>query len=240
MQIKVISPIVGSQPDLEAEQVVPHGAARPGTALELHYLNKGFPSVESELSDTVNSAQVIVETLQADCDRYDGIFINCFDDPGVLSLREALPIPVCGGYVPSMLTAMSLGERVAVITTDERCIPMEERKARMYGFDRHLVAVGCVSIAVVDLLEKRDELLNRLVQECERLHREYRADAVCLGCTVMAGLWKSLREQLKQRGCPIQVVEPLTTGIHWLENLIDMGYTNSRGLSLNLDALKMD
>ena len=30
MQIKVISPVVGSQPDLEAEQVVHHGAARAG------------------------------------------------------------------------------------------------------------------------------------------------------------------------------------------------------------------
>ncbi len=29
MQIKVISPVVGSQPDLEAEQVVPHGPPGP-------------------------------------------------------------------------------------------------------------------------------------------------------------------------------------------------------------------
>ena len=93
MQIKVISPVVGSQSDLEAERMVLHQAARPGTALDLHYLDLGFPAVESELSHTVNAAQVIMETLRADHTCYDGVFINCFDDPGVLPLREALSIP---------------------------------------------------------------------------------------------------------------------------------------------------
>ena len=238
MQIKVISPVVGSLSSLEDEQITLNNASRPGTTLDLHYLDFGFPSVESELSHTVNAAQVIVETLRSDCSHYDGIFINCFDDPGVLPLREALSIPVCGGYVPSMLTAMSLGDRIAVITTDERCIPNENRKARTYGFDHHLAAVGCVSIAVVDLLTQQEELLDRVAAECERLYRDYQVNVVCLGCTVMAGIWKPLQKRLALHGCPVYVVEPMTTGIHWLENLIDMGYTNSLGLNLTLDTLK--
>lgn len=240
MRIKVISPVVGPQTDLKKELILLNQVVHPGTSLDLHYLEFGFPSVESELSHTVNAAQVIVETLRSDLSSYDGIFVNCFDDPGVLPLREALTIPVCGGYVPSMLTAMSLGERIAVITTDERCIPNEERKARMYQFDRHLVTVGCVSIAVVDLLERQEELLERLAEECQRLYRDYRVNAICLGCTVMSSIYNPLRKLLAQQGCPVHIVEPMATGIHWLENMIRTGHTNSLGLNLNLDALKWE
>ncbi|MCE5236648.1 MAG: aspartate/glutamate racemase family protein [Clostridiaceae bacterium] len=239
MLLRVIDPVTGfTKKDIEEELETMRRCVHKGTELELISLDNGFPSIESELSHTINSAETVIRAIRAMSGNCDGIFVNCFDDPAVIACREALSIPVYGGYIPSMLTAMSLGERIAVITTDERCIPNEERKARMYGLDGRLKAVSSISISVVDLLEKRGELTEKLADECERLYRRYRINAVCLGCTVMSGVIGGLRKKVNERGCNVQVVDPMTVGIRWLENIVELGYSNSLGLGLDLEGLK--
>ena len=88
-----------------------------------------------------NGTEVVREGLRAAERGAEGIFVNCFDDPGVQALREMVDIPVYGGYVPSILTALSLGGRVGIITTDHDGIANEERKARTEGFDGKIFSV---------------------------------------------------------------------------------------------------
>lgn len=238
MKIKVINPVLQTEEELREEEHYIQGAVRPGVQIELACLQNGFPSVESELSHAVNTGELAAQLLRQDLSEFDGVFVNCFDDPGVLACREALTIPICGGYVPSMLTAMFLGDRIGIITTDPRCIPNEKRKARAYGFEHRLAAVGCVSIPVTDLLSCQDQLLQALADECERLYTKQQTDAICLGCTVMARVWQGLQQELRRRGCPVRVVEPMKTGLYWLENMVQLQYTNSLGLHLDLDHMK--
>jgi len=238
MRLLIISPV--TQTDLERDEEERYIQSLMGdqVEVELKNIHFGFPSVESDLSHTVNAAELIVELLRRDLSGVDGVFINCFDDPGVTACREALEIPVFGGYVPSMLTAMSLGERIGVITTDPSCIANEERKARAYGFDRRLVEVGCASINVVDLLNDPRKLMLTLADECERLHKDARVDVICLGCTVMSRVWKALQAELKHRGCSVYVVEPMITGLYWLKNSVELGYSNSFHLGHTLEAIR--
>ncbi|MDV6277188.1 aspartate/glutamate racemase family protein [Rhodococcus erythropolis] len=54
----------------------------------------------------------------------DGVFITCFVDPRVQAAREIVDAPVVGGFEPSFLTAMSLGDRVGVVTILPNVVPM--------------------------------------------------------------------------------------------------------------------
>ena len=88
-------------------------------------LQYGFPSVENELSGMVNGAQAAVQ-LYKEKEELQGVFIDCFDDPGVYQCREMLEVPVVGAYSAAISTALQCAERIGIITTDEAGILNEE------------------------------------------------------------------------------------------------------------------
>ncbi len=209
----------------------------PETQLEFMTLKKGFPSVESELQGTFNATGVILNAFQAQADGCAGIFVDCFDDPGVYACREALDIPVFGAWLPAVLTAMSLAERVGIITTDREGILNEERKVRMAGFEKRVVAVGQVNLGVADIIEHPDELVRRLADKCTELWDKERIGAVCLGCTAMAPIIYKLQDKLRELKCPISVVEPLMAGVTYLEHTAHLRYSNALHSGITLDEL---
>lgn len=120
----------------------------------------------------LNGAEILKLAREAEKRGADGIFVDCFDDPAVFPCRECLDIPVFGGYVPAVLTAMGLAERVGIITTDEAGILSEERKARLHGFHSRIAAIRCVDMGVAllrndtaALIEQADQTLNRAKHE---------------------------------------------------------------------------
>lgn len=90
-------------------------------------LKYGFPSVENELSGMVNGAQTAIQLYEGK-EEIEGVFIDCFDDPGVYQCREMLHIPVVGAYGAAISAALQCGERIGIITTDEEGIFNEEKR----------------------------------------------------------------------------------------------------------------
>lgn len=238
MKLLVIMPTTKNYTEIiEESRVYLKQFLHPKTQLDFVCIEHGFPSVESELHAAFNAPDVIRAAQQAEKDGYDGVFVNCFDDPGVYACRESMEIPVFGGYQTAMITLLSLGERVAVITTDTPGLLSEERKARLAGLESRLAAIRKVDIGVLELDDK-ERLLAKLVPACKALWEEDRVNAVSLGCTAMHYLIDDLRARLAAENCPITVVEPLANGVKYLEHVIQMGYTNSLHLGHGMGALE--
>ncbi|MDY4105625.1 MAG: aspartate/glutamate racemase family protein [Oscillospiraceae bacterium] len=191
------------------------------TELEFLGLDRGFPTIESETQALVNGAEVLRAAAAAYKQGSDGIFVDCFDDPGVYACRELLPIPVVGGHAPAMHTAALLSDRYAVLTTDRAGILNEERKARAAGFTP--AAIRCVDMGVLDLEQHTQALLDRLEPVCRELWERERITAVVLGCTGMFAAAPALQRRLTTQGIPMQVVEPFTAGVTELERLVRLG-----------------
>ena len=107
MKIKVIDAVVKDSDRLRTNEQYIRESLRPDTEIDFAHMAKGFPSVECELHAAFNKPQIIAAAIQAERDGFDGVFVNCFDDPGVYECRELLSIPVFGGYVPAMMTELS-------------------------------------------------------------------------------------------------------------------------------------
>ena len=208
---------------------------RPETELEFISIQKGSCTIESETQAMLNGAEVWKLAREAEKRGSDGIFVDCFDDPAVYACRECLTIPVFGGYVPSVLTAMGLAERVGIITTDEEGLLSEERKARLHGFDTRISAIRCVDMGVALLRNDTAALVDALLEACLRMKREDRVGAVCLGCTGMIQAMDQLEVKLRERDCRLTVVEPVTAGVSWLERCCVMKKTNSLGVRIPAD-----
>lgn len=222
MKLTIIIPVTGGiASDVTGNRSVLTPLLSVDTELEFVGVDRGFPTIESETQALVNGPEVLRAAAAAYDRGSDGIFVNCFDDPGVYACRELLPIPVVGGYAPAMHTAALLSDRYAVLTTDRAGILSEERKARASGFTP--AAIRCVDMGVLDLEAHTQVLLDHMEPVCRELWEQERITAVVLGCTGMFAAAPALQRRLNAQGIPMQVVEPLTAAVTELERLVRLG-----------------
>lgn len=245
--LRIIVPITGQEAVLTqkfndiSEYLKPY--LDPATVLRFSSLDHGFGSIETELQGLVNGAQVVM-AVSNESDglgqKDDGIFIDCFDDPGVYGCRELGLVPVIGPYQAAITTAMNLSDRIGVITTDTPGILNEEKKARAMGVAGRIVSIRAVELPVADIRTEKEKVLNDLIDVCTIMYREDRVTAVCLGCTAMFYIADELKERLKAAGIGINVIEPILNGMLTLEHMVKMKSNNYIPGGVNFDSIKWD
>jgi allantoin racemase len=226
MHIRVILPII-------CESLLEHvhsevvGWAAPGTTVDVVSLERGTASIESEYDEALAAPGILQRVEQAARDGVDGVFITCFGDPGVHAAREIIDTPVVGGFEPAVLTALSLGENVGIITVLPNVVPMLRSLARRYVIERRIGTIRVVDLPVLGL-EDRQVLLERLLEQASDAIAKGEADVIVLGCTGMLGVADELRQRLAAKGLGVPVVDPTGAAVTWLESCVRLGLTPSR------------
>ena len=87
MKLTVIIPVSGDiSDDIAGDRAALTPLLAPDTKLEFVGLDRGFPTIESEVQALVNGAEVLREAAAAFERGSDGVFVNCFDDPAVFAM----------------------------------------------------------------------------------------------------------------------------------------------------------
>ena len=141
--------------------------------------------------------------------------------------REIIDAPVVGGFEPAMLTALSLGENVGIITVLPNVVPMLRSLARRYTIERRIGTIRVIDMPVLGL-EDREVLLERLLEQASDAVVKGEADVIVLGCTGMLGVAAQLRDRLAAKGLHVPVVDPTGAAVTWLESCVRLGLTPSR------------
>lgn len=236
MKLKFIIPVVGDYSDYSEELAAylkPY--LMPETELEFSSLQYGFETVETELAGMVNGSQVVMAVK--DNGNFDGVFVDCFDDPGVYGLREMGRIPAVGPYEAAVTTALSLGERIGIITTDQAGILNEEKKARNLGVSDRIVSIRALDLMVENIKGEKDTLLTGLADLCTEMAAQDRVSVICLGCTAMYYIYEDLLQILADRKVRVNVIEPVRNGCVALESMVRMGYNNFIPGGVSFDTL---
>ncbi|HWQ77438.1 MAG TPA: aspartate/glutamate racemase family protein [Anaerovoracaceae bacterium] len=237
MRIKIIEPVILDEKEILQEERYLKSRVNPGVEIEFATITDGFESIESEIHTIFNAPEIILKAKKAEEEAFDGVFINCFADPGVYAVRETIKIPVLGGFLPSLLTAASLSEKVCIIATDTNGVNLVRRNLRSYGLRDRVGVIKNVGLGVLELNNK-EILLERLISNCIEVIENDGINVFIFGCTGMSYIAEELRSSLRDRGCSATIVEPLETGVRYLEYLIGLGHTNSLSYKISLDALK--
>lgn len=226
MRLTAISPILGEgfgrAVAKEAAEWLP-----PEAQLDARSVRYGVASIESAYDEALCAPPILEQVEDATAAGTDGIFVSCFADPAVVAARERVGIPVVGGFEPSMLTALSLGDRIGIITVLPNVVPTIRAAIRRHGLtDR------CSSIRVVDMpvlgLEDRNTMLERLHAQARAAIDSDEADVMVLGCTGMSGAAYELQQRLATTGGKVPVLDPTGAAVGWLAHLIRLGVTPSR------------
>jgi allantoin racemase len=225
MKIRVVVPIIS---EIFNEEVLEETSQfkAPDTNIDVVNIQKGPASIESRYDDVLATYHILEEVIQAEKDGCDGVFIDCFGDPGVEASRELVKIPVVGGFQPAALTASLIAGKWSVVTVLTNVVPMVQDLARKMGIESNMASVRHINTPVLELQDK-SVMQTRLLGRMESAVDQDGAEAIVLGCTGMLGLSQYLAEKMAAGGRPVPVVDPTAAAIGYLELLVRSGLSQS-------------
>ena len=199
----------------------------PSTQVDTWYLDRGPASIEGEYDECLAAAAVVLKCIEAEKAGYDAIFVDCFGDPGVRAAREAVNIPVFGGFEPVVQYALGTSDKVSIVTVLPEVLPMIGGLVAKAGIEKRFAKIRCINIPVLHLGDIRG-LIDALADESIKAIEEDRAGTIVLGCTAMTGVKEEVEKALMAAGYDIPVLEAAQSALVMLETFVRMGIHHSR------------
>ena len=156
---------------------------------------------------------------------YDAVCIDTMSDSGMEALRSALDIPVISPGKASMLFAMMLGNKFALLGQWEPAVIRAQKFVKSLGLEAFCAGVENYDVKpdYVNLMAgKEDKTLPRMLAAGKRAVANG-ADVLILGFTTMHQAHEYLSARL-----PIPVVNPGPLTYKLVESVLDLGITHSR------------
>lgn len=152
----------------------------------LPHTPKGGPAYVSTPADVALAAGKVVETIASAAEDAmpDGCLIACFGEPGLLAARRRFVFPIVGMAEASMLTAMQLGGKFAILTLGEHWPAMLGDLVKMYGVQDRCAGIRRVAGTPFELMadpERAADLVAAAARDCD-------ADTVIIGGAALTGL----------------------------------------------------
>ncbi len=229
MRIFILNPVSTSIWNQITEKALEQ-VAWSDTELTIGNLDNGPKSIESDLDVVLAAPYVIEKVVEAEDKGYDAVVINCFDDPGLEAAREKTSILVLGIGETSIITALHLGYKFAVISTGEKSKASYDLKALKLGVRDRLAYASGIPIHVLELRSDEEKTKQLLLDEARKAVEQYYAEVVVLGCSGMIGLAEWLSEELK-----VPVIDPTITTFKIAEALASISLKHSRKYLYRVD-----
>ena len=163
---------------------------------------EGMPYGIETQRDVDAVATPVAEYVAAHTDAFDAFVVACFSDPGLHGAREATDRPVFGIAESGLLTAMSLGGSIGVLSIGAASLERHWRTYRALGVAARVAADLPIGATVAELADA-ERLGDRMVVTGRRLVDQHGAQVLVLGCAGMA----HYRDML-ERTLGVSVVEP--------------------------------
>lgn len=220
MKVRLIVPAnTSSFNDAMRDAVTP--ILTPDVELDVTNITGGIPHIESQTDFAINTPYVIELVKKSQAEGYQGIFVSDFDFCGVEPSRENVSIPVIGGFRPSALTAISLSEKVGLVTIVDSVVPMQEEHFRNFGILNNLACILPTNIPVKDIGVGNPKTIEKIFTLAVKAIDEYGAQSIILGCTGFIGVADPVARKLYDRyQAYIPVLDPNRVGMSYLINLV--------------------
>jgi len=114
----------------------------------------------------------------------------------VEAAREVVDIPVAGGFVPAVFTALGLSGRFSILTLSQSTLAMQRSHARAYGVDGALASVRQLNCSPDDL-NHTELVVNKALEQALRAVKEDGAEAIVLGHTGLIQVARRVSELLE-------------------------------------------
>lgn len=191
-------------------------------------ISEGSVTIESEYDEVYSSPHVVTLALkESEAQDVNGIFSNCFGDPGVRAIREKLKVPVFGGFEPAIYLALGLGDTIGIVTVMKNVVPMINANVVRAGLERRVTSVRTLNMSVIEL-QDREKMMANLFIECKKAIEEDGVSVLVMGCTGIVGVTDEMTTRLKADGYDVPVLEAAQCAMTLTELYARMGLYQSR------------
>jgi allantoin racemase len=172
---------------------------RPGSEIVTVHAREGAASFESAYEEALSAREIFRLVKEANQQKYDAVVLACFGDPHITACREISEIPVYGIAQSSMHTACMLGYKFSVVAPSQWMKPAVEQSVRQQGLESRLASIRTMHIPVLKAGKERnsDLFINAIVEASRKAIDEDGAEVILLGCSVLAGLDKTIERIIK-------------------------------------------
>ncbi len=136
---------VQQAPYIERLQALLNEVAGADVRFEVHGLDPPDHSFHP-LTEFRCASQVIGNALQAEKEGYDAFVLGHFQEPGLLEIRSSVDIPVIALGEANLLAALSMGQRIGLVTIDPVFISWHDRQVRGHGFGERCVGTAALKM----------------------------------------------------------------------------------------------
>ena len=199
-----------------------------GMDVDVSIIEKGSSSIECFYDTSLSVPDTLRKIEEAEKKGYKAVVIDCACDPALQPARERVDIPVLGPGQTSMLTAMSLGGRFSLLTVTKNVVGEYWHNIHAYGLSDNVASIKVIDVPVLDLHEKKDEVMRQLIERSIEAIEKDGASVLIIGCTGMAFLKDELQQRLKNKGYDIPIIDPILTTLNYAQMLIRLGLKQSR------------
>lgn len=169
----------------------------------------------------ITSAAACLPLLLPMLDAHDAFLVACYSDhPLVHMLREhAGTKPVLGIFHASVLHALALGRKFAVVTTAKVWEKLlDDAVLAMLGSLYNYAGTLSTGLGVLELHELPGEIVTAKLAECAKQAVEQNgAKALVLGCAGLSGLEEAIRGAV---GPDIPIIDSVVAGTEILVGLV--------------------
>ena len=229
MKLKIIIPVNTTEYNRLIENSV-QPVLDSEISIDIEAISQGSPFIQSRLDLTMNAPHVVELARKAEKEGFDGIFVTDMDMCGVEAARQAVSIPVIGGFRASAFTAMMLAKRFSILTV-ANVEEMQSEHTRNFGISENLASVRPLNIIVPNLAEDdaRQLILEHLYQEALKAIELDGANALIFGCTGFVRFAQPLAAMLEDKlGKKIPVLDPNCCAISYLALLVKNNLSQSQ------------
>lgn len=118
--------------------------------------DEGHECIQGRVDLMHNSFAVVKKSREIEAKGYQGIFLSDFDMCGVEAAREAIDIPIIGGFTAAAFSALALCQRFSIITILDSTVAMQREHAYRHSMIDNLVSIRSIGEQVGDLTDMDD------------------------------------------------------------------------------------
>jgi allantoin racemase len=213
----------------------------PGTELEFRFLEKSGNFTRSLYAEHINSVHMVEAAIKAEADGFDGVFLGCWNDP-LWETREVLDKPVASVSEQSMLAALTMGRRFAVVTMSQKTTVAIENDLLAYGLRDRAINRPVRAITPESnndlLLEAVEDPYKTFIPRFEEGAKDCirdGAEVILVGCAYYGPLLRAAGYS-EVPGTGVLVMDSSSVALKYLEAMTDiarsMGIVKSNRLQL--------
>ncbi|EPX73604.1 hydantoin racemase family protein [Schizosaccharomyces octosporus yFS286] len=186
-------------------------------------------AVIDSITEATLTASLVFQSLTPEIlEGIDAVVVACYSPtPLVDMVRESYQLPCMGIVQASALAALTVGQKVGVLTSTFRSECLLYELFQSFGLQRSRIAAIASTGRTVLQLSNMDpeERKSLLVQRAQELVRDHGADSICLGGAALAAIRDSIQEAV---GPEIPIIDGVHAAVEQLAGLVRQGLTTSK------------